>query len=457
MDFRDSSLPDGINPMNFPAKLWRLVNNPLNEGICWDIHGEVILIDQQLFEKQILSPRANTSPDAFKTTNFSSFVRQLNLYGFKKVDQPIKQAGYIAGYHQFINPNFKRDKPAFVENLRRLTAENKAKIKAGVDVKARPLNRFLRFSGGGDCMDHDLKRDSAGSSLLTSHSPRHQESQHPYLPKKAQAMTSHNGTPVPPRFLIRRHGAALSPIVFAADKGIPVPLSHHYPGLTTGSNHMHLQQSLLANPNFPFPGSHAQYQPGYLAAAYQCCHPSLMASHMAAGGLQPVPLSPHRYYQASYPVNMFPYSDPHQESKTKGHHELNKCDINLDTIFQIVDEVMQTPPSRAGLVRVVTPEKLGPVLVPVSNTSMMSDNLTSPMKASPLSPGPIIMAVSAKSGPIHYKQDEKSVISVTEKMPDYDIFEDTELIDVEERSPLKETSQANNANSSKDTGSTPYV
>nr|XP_010796195.1 PREDICTED: heat shock factor protein 5-like [Notothenia coriiceps] len=158
MDFRDSSLPDGINPMNFPAKLWRLVNNPLNEGICWDIHGEVILIDQQLFEKQILSPRANTSPDAFKTTNFSSFVRQLNLYGFKKVDQPIKQAGYIAGYHQFINPNFKRDKPAFVENLRRLTAENKAKIKAGVDVKARPLSRFLRFSGGGDCMDRDLKR-----------------------------------------------------------------------------------------------------------------------------------------------------------------------------------------------------------------------------------------------------------------------------------------------------------
>ncbi|KAI9514075.1 hypothetical protein NQZ68_036574 [Dissostichus eleginoides] len=60
-------------------------------------------------------------------------------------------------------------------------------------------------------------------------------------------------------------------MVFAADKGIPVSLSHHYPGLTTGSNHMHLQQSLLAransaNPNFPFSGSHAQYQPGYLAA-----------------------------------------------------------------------------------------------------------------------------------------------------------------------------------------------
>ncbi|XP_033955537.1 heat shock factor protein 5 [Pseudochaenichthys georgianus] len=462
MDFRDRSLPDGINPMNFPAKLWRLVNNPLNEGISWDIHGEVILIDQQLFEKQILSPRANTSPDAFKTTNFSSFVRQLNLYGFKKVDQPIKQAGYIAGYHQFINPNFKRDKPAFVENLRRLTAENKAKIKAGVDVKARPLSRFLRFSGGGDCMDYNLKRDSAGSSLLTSHSPRHQEFQHPYLSKKAQAMTSHNGTPVPPRFLIRGHGPALSPMVFAADKGIPVSLSHHYPGLTTGSNHMHLQQSLLAransaSPNFPFSGSHAQYQPGYLAAAYQCCHPSLMASHMAAGGLQPVPLSPHRYYQASYPVNMFPYSDPHQDSKTKEHHELNKCDINLDTIFQIADEVMQTPPSRAGLVRVVIPEKPGPVLVPVSNTSMMSDNLTRPMKACPLSPGPVIMAVSAQSALIHYNQDEKSVISVPEKMPESDIFEDTELIDVEERSPLKETSQANNANCSKDTGSTPYL
>lgn len=120
---------------------------------------------------------------------------------------------------------------------------------------------------------------------------------------------------------------------------------------------------------------------------------------------------------------MFPYSDPHQDSKTKEHHELNKCDINLDTIFQIADEVMQTSHSRAGLVRVVIPEKPGPVLVPVSNTSMMSDNLTIPMKASPLSPGPVIMAVSAQSALIHYNQDEKSVISVPEKMPESDIFE----------------------------------
>ncbi|XP_063750450.1 heat shock factor protein 5 [Eleginops maclovinus] len=451
MDLGDNSIPDWINPMNFPAKLWRLVNNPLNEGICWDSHGEVILVDQQLFEKKILSPGANTSPDAFKTTNFSSFVRQLNLYGFKKVDQPIKQTGCMAGYHQFINPNFKRDKPAFVANLRRLTADNKAKIKAGLDVRSRPLSRYVRFNGGSFGIDYDLKR---GNSSLTSHSPRQQESHIPYLSKKAQGMTSHNGTPVPPRFLMRGHGAALSPMIFAADKGIPVSLSHLYPGLATGSNPVHLQQSLLAranhgNSNFPFTGSNAQCQPGYLAAAYQCCHPNIVASHMACGGLQPGPISPHRYYQASYPVNMCPYLDPHRDSKTKEHHELKKCDINLDTIFQIADEVMQTPPS-SGLIRVVTPEKPGPVLVPVSNTSMMGDNLTSPMKANPLNPGPIIMAVSAKYGLINYKQEEKSVISVPEKMPEDDIFEDTELIDVEESSPLKKTNQANDANNSKE-------
>uniref|UniRef100_A0A3P8T1C7 HSF-type DNA-binding domain-containing protein n=1 Tax=Amphiprion percula TaxID=161767 RepID=A0A3P8T1C7_AMPPE len=83
MDAGENPLPDSINPNNFPAKLWRLVNSPANEAICWDSLGEVIVIDQQRFERQVLSPGSMSpnSPDAFKTTNFSSFVRQLNLYG----------------------------------------------------------------------------------------------------------------------------------------------------------------------------------------------------------------------------------------------------------------------------------------------------------------------------------------------------------------------------------------
>uniref|UniRef100_A0A3Q3FTM8 HSF-type DNA-binding domain-containing protein n=1 Tax=Labrus bergylta TaxID=56723 RepID=A0A3Q3FTM8_9LABR len=99
MDVGEWSLPHSINPNNFPAKLWRLVNNPENSSIRWDSHGEGILIDKGLFEKQILSPSTIPSynADAFKTTNFSSFVRQLNLYGFRKTDTSNKDHNYSPG------------------------------------------------------------------------------------------------------------------------------------------------------------------------------------------------------------------------------------------------------------------------------------------------------------------------------------------------------------------------
>lgn len=111
---------------------------------------------------------------------------------------------------------------------------------------------------------------SAGSSSLLS--PTQHESTHPYYLNKAQAMTAHNGTPVPPRYLIRDHGAALSPTAFATDKGIPVSLSHHCAGVASSSNAVPFQQGLLAianhgNPNFvTFTPPKAQHQPG-------CCHP----------------------------------------------------------------------------------------------------------------------------------------------------------------------------------------
>uniref|UniRef100_A0A8D0CSC3 HSF-type DNA-binding domain-containing protein n=1 Tax=Sander lucioperca TaxID=283035 RepID=A0A8D0CSC3_SANLU len=170
MDAGENSLPDSINPNNFPAKLWRLVNNPLNDAICWDKLGQVVVIDQNLFERQILSPSNITTPDnidAFKTTNFSSFVRQLNLYGFRKADPAVKDTGDNAAYHHFYNPNFQRDQPELVASLRRLTVDNKAKIQAGVNVRSRPPSRYLRYSGGDDGTDKNVKRGKC--HCMTSH------------------------------------------------------------------------------------------------------------------------------------------------------------------------------------------------------------------------------------------------------------------------------------------------
>lgn len=64
----------------FLAKLWTLVEDPLtNELIAWDSSGKSFhVLDQGRFAKEIL-------PLYFKHNNMASFIRQLNMYGFRKV------------------------------------------------------------------------------------------------------------------------------------------------------------------------------------------------------------------------------------------------------------------------------------------------------------------------------------------------------------------------------------
>lgn len=105
---------------------------------------------------------------------------------------------------------------------------------------------------------------TAGSSVL---SPLHQGSPHPYCPRKADAMTVHSGTPVPPRYLMRGYGTAAAPSMFATDKGIPASLSQQYTGAAPSSNGVHTQQGPLARANngnqFNAVSQNAQYQPHY--------------------------------------------------------------------------------------------------------------------------------------------------------------------------------------------------
>lgn len=110
-------------PNLFPAKLWNLVNHPEVTAIVWDSNGECIEINQELLEKQILSPSTNTLTGcpSFKSISFSSFIRQLYAYGFKKAEHCKR---YLV-IHHYLHPLFKKNKPELLSLMSRLAIKTR--------------------------------------------------------------------------------------------------------------------------------------------------------------------------------------------------------------------------------------------------------------------------------------------------------------------------------------------
>ncbi|KAJ8270734.1 hypothetical protein GJAV_G00118640 [Gymnothorax javanicus] len=100
----------------FLTKLWTLVeDNDTNEFICWSQEGNSFLVlDEQRFAKEIL-------PKFFKHNNMASFVRQLNMYGFRKVMHI--DTGIVKqerdGPVEFQHPFFKHGQDDLLENIKR--------------------------------------------------------------------------------------------------------------------------------------------------------------------------------------------------------------------------------------------------------------------------------------------------------------------------------------------------
>ncbi|RXK36033.1 hypothetical protein M231_06681 [Tremella mesenterica] len=101
----------------FLTKLFTMVSDlSTNELIYWSESGDSFFVpDSERFGKELL-------PRFFKHSNFSSFVRQLNMYGFHKV--PHLQSGVLkhdspSELWEFINPFFKRDQQQLLSRVTR--------------------------------------------------------------------------------------------------------------------------------------------------------------------------------------------------------------------------------------------------------------------------------------------------------------------------------------------------
>ncbi|CAD5123334.1 DgyrCDS11690 [Dimorphilus gyrociliatus] len=108
LENRSSTVPAFLN------KLCTLLDDETTDDmICWDASGKSFhLLDQNRFAKDIL-------PMYFKTSNIASFIRQLNMYGFKKVVHMNSGIKYEKEDVEFQHPHFIRGKEELLELIKR--------------------------------------------------------------------------------------------------------------------------------------------------------------------------------------------------------------------------------------------------------------------------------------------------------------------------------------------------
>lgn len=111
-----------ISKMNVPlfiSKLYRIVQTTPQDVIGWSSEGQTFIVGNSIaFAKEIL-------PEYFKHNNFSSFVRQLNFYGFKS-SSTVSLDGRNKRLWEFRHAYFRQNGEHLLHMIKRKTSINEA-------------------------------------------------------------------------------------------------------------------------------------------------------------------------------------------------------------------------------------------------------------------------------------------------------------------------------------------
>ncbi|XP_075405225.1 heat shock factor protein 1 isoform X2 [Tenrec ecaudatus] len=153
--------PGAAGPSNVPAfltKLWTLVSDPDTDAlICWSPSGNSFhVFDQGQFAKEVL-------PKYFKHSNMASFVRQLNMYGFRKVVH-IEQGGLVKPEKddtEFQHPCFLRGQEQLLDSIKRKVASVSSLKSDDIKIRQDSVTKLLT-----DVQLMKGKQESMDSKLL---------------------------------------------------------------------------------------------------------------------------------------------------------------------------------------------------------------------------------------------------------------------------------------------------
>ncbi|KAG0678502.1 stress-responsive transcription factor hsf1 [Pichia californica] len=144
----------------FVVKLWKMVNDPSNDHyICWMDKGDAFQVkDRESFMKYVL-------PKYFKHNNLASFIRQLNMYGWHKV-QDVNSGALVLNEEilQFENPNFIRGREDLLDKIIR-NKPTKENDDDDIDFK-QLMNQLEQMKRNQLLISEDLKRVRQDNELL---------------------------------------------------------------------------------------------------------------------------------------------------------------------------------------------------------------------------------------------------------------------------------------------------
>ncbi|KAH9964407.1 HSF-type DNA-binding-domain-containing protein [Russula compacta] len=154
--------PIGTN--NFVTKLYQMINDPKSAHfISWTELGTSFVVSNVgEFSRTILGSH-------FKHNNFSSFVRQLNMYGFHKINRTprAQRTSTDAQTWEFSHHKFLRARPDLLEEIKRKALEPDPSIKHRVELPGEVAAQLAQMREDNRRVANALAIEKAKTERLT--------------------------------------------------------------------------------------------------------------------------------------------------------------------------------------------------------------------------------------------------------------------------------------------------